>query len=222
MTRPDQPDLLARLRVLAVLELEVDQFIAEQVAAARVGQVSWDAIAEAVGVARPTAWRRWNPGIEDPRPTRPQRRDAGRLELTGDSLRAVRWVADRLVERVEGHQDAHPWSTATRAALNKLSLKYEATSVEARETEYRVREHRAVITCVEPGINSPGVCTWCCAPTATRCCPGRHPRRPGSPPPTCPAPVGVPPQPTCSHSSADTCLRAPPEHDGEAVNGEPD
>ena len=156
MTRPDQPDLLARLRVLAVLELEVDQFIAEQVAAARVGQVSWDAIAEAVGVARPTAWRRWNPGIEDPRPTRPQRRDAGRLELTGDSLRAVRWVADRLVERVEGHQDAHPWSTATRAALNKLSLKYEATSVEARETEYRVREHRAVITCVEPGINSPG------------------------------------------------------------------
>jgi len=149
-------DLFYELRALAALELELDHLVAEKVGAARRAGLPWDDIAQAVGVSRPSAWRRWKTVVDDPRPTRPMRRDAGQLLLTGEATRAAQQVIAELAQRLTNRQDSHPWSGAVRVALDQLSLKYDVVQRNAREIEYRVRTVRLQITCLEPSSASPG------------------------------------------------------------------
>lgn len=152
----ERDDLFHELRVLAALELELDHFVAEKVGAARRAGLPWDAIAQAVGVSRPSAWRRWKTVVNDPRPTRPLRRDAAQLLLTGEATRAAQRLTTELAQRLTNRQDNHPWSGAVRLALDQLSLSYEVVQRDAREIEYRVRTVRLQITCLEPSSASPG------------------------------------------------------------------
>lgn len=149
-------DLFYELRALAALELELDQLVAEKVGAARRAGLPWDAIAQAVGVSRPSAWRRWKTVVDDPRPTRPMRRDAGQLLLTGEATRAAQRLTAELAQRLTNRQDSHPWSGAVRVALDRLSLRHDVVQRNAREIEYRVRTVRLQITCLEPSSASPG------------------------------------------------------------------
>ncbi len=151
-------DLFYELRALAALELELDQLVAEKVGAARRAGLPWDAIAQAVGVSRPSAWRRWKIVVDDPRPTRPMRRDAGQLLLTGEAIHAAQRLTAELAQRLTNRQDSHPWSGAVRVALDRLSLRHDVPVVQrnAREIEYRVRTVRLQITCLEPTSASPG------------------------------------------------------------------
>lgn len=148
-------DLFYELRALAALELELDHLVAEKVGAARRAGLPWDAIAQAVGVSRPSAWRRWKTVVDDPRPTRPMRRD-GQLLLTGEATRAAQRLTAELAQRLTNRQDSHPWSGAVRVALDRLSLRYDVTQRHAREIEYRVRTVRLQITCLEPSSAGPG------------------------------------------------------------------
>ncbi|GAA5133861.1 helix-turn-helix domain-containing protein [Pseudonocardia adelaidensis] len=144
------------LRALAVLELELDQLVAHKVAAAKKAGLSWDEIAQASGVSRPSVWRRWKDGVDDPRPTRPARRDASRLLLTGAAAAVVHRLTDELATRAVGRKDDHPWSGAVRVALNRLSKTYEVTQRGAREIEFRLHGTRIQVTCLEPGSDGPG------------------------------------------------------------------
>lgn len=78
--------LFYELRALAALELELDLLVAEKVGAAQREGLSWVTIAQAIGVSRPSAWRQWHAVVDDPRPTRPRRGDAGQLLLTGEAI----------------------------------------------------------------------------------------------------------------------------------------
>ena len=149
-------DLFHELRALAALELELDHLVAEKVGAARRAGLPWDTIAQAVGVSRPSAWRRWKTVVDDPRPTRPMRRDAGQLLLTGKATRAAQRLTAELAQRLTNRQDSHPWSGAVRIALDRLSLRYDVEQRNAREIEYRVRTVRLQITCLEPSSAGPG------------------------------------------------------------------
>jgi hypothetical protein len=144
------------LRALAVLELELDQLLAQKVAAAKKAGLSWDAIAEASGVSRPSAWRRWKDVVDDPRPTRPARRDASRLLLTSAAAAVVQRLATDLANRAMDRKNDHPWSGAVRVALKRLSKTYEVTQRGAREIEYRLHGTRVQVTCLEPGSEGPG------------------------------------------------------------------
>jgi hypothetical protein len=143
-------EMLAELRALAALELELDQLFSERVVRARQCDVSWDLIAEAVGVAKPTAWRRWKRVEDDARPSRAERRSKPRIVLDAGQARAARTLVDLLFERATATRNDRPWATATRAALDELGLQFESTAVDARETEFRVKSHRLMITCAEP------------------------------------------------------------------------
>lgn len=144
------------LRALAVLELELDQLVSAKVAAARRAGLSWDVIAQASGVSRPSAWRRWKDVVDDPRPTRPARGDASRLLLTGAAVAVVQRLTTELADRATGRKNDHPWSGAVRVALQRLSRTYEVTQRGAREIEFRLPGARVQITCLEPGSDGPG------------------------------------------------------------------
>lgn len=152
----NEDDLFYELRALAALELELDHLVAEKVGAAHHAGLSWGAIAQAVGVSRPSAWRRWKTVVDDPRPTRPMRRDAAQLLLTGEATRAAQRLTAELAQRLTNRQDDHPWSGAVRVALDRLSLRYDIVKRNAREIEYRLRAVRLQITCLEPSSASPG------------------------------------------------------------------
>jgi hypothetical protein len=143
-------DLFYELRALAALELELDHLVAEKVGEARRAGLPWDAIAQAAGVSRPSAWRRWKTVVDDPRPTRPLRRDAGQLLLTGEATHAAQRLTAHLAQRLTSRQDSHPWSSAVRVALDRLSLRYDVVQRDAREIEYRLRTVRLQITSLEP------------------------------------------------------------------------
>lgn len=150
-------DIFLELRALAALELELDLLVAEKVAAARhaTPPLSWDAIADAAGVSRPSAWRRWNAVVDDPRPTRPLRRNTGQL-LSFEASAVVGRLTVELARRTTSRQDSHPWSHAVRVALDRSQRLFEVVQRNARETEYRVRGTRLQITCLEPGETGPG------------------------------------------------------------------
>lgn len=151
----DSP-LLQQLRALAALELELDLLVAEKVGEARRAGLSWDQVAEAAGVSRPSAWRRWSKVVDDARPTRPLRRDAHHLLLTPDQIQTGQHLIDVLAARLVNQQDSHPWSGAVRLALSRLSLRYEVHQRGVEETEYHVPEKRLQIKCYEPGSTGPG------------------------------------------------------------------
>lgn len=148
--------LFYELRALAALELELDHLVAEKVGAAKRAGLSWDIIAQAVGVSRPSAWRRWKTVVDDPRPTRPMRGDASQLLLTGEATLAAQRLTAELAQRLTNRQDSHPWSGAVRIALDRLSLRYDVEQRNAREIEYRIRTARLQITCLEPSSASSG------------------------------------------------------------------
>jgi hypothetical protein len=149
-------DNVHELRALAILELELDQLVAHKVAAAKKAGLTWDQIAEASGVSRPSAWRRWKDVVDAPRPTRPARRDASRLLLTGAAAAAVRRLTSELADRAMDRKNDHPWSGAVRVALKRMSKTYEVTQRDAREIEFRLHGTRVQITCIEPGSEGPG------------------------------------------------------------------
>lgn len=146
----NREEMLAELRALAALELELDQLLSERVVRARQHDVPWDVIAEAVGVAKPTAWRRWKRVEDDARPSRAERRAQPRIVLDAGQAQAARTLVDLLFKRVTATRNDRPWAAATRAALDELGLQFESAAVDARETEFRVKSHRLLIACAEP------------------------------------------------------------------------
>lgn len=151
----DSP-LFQQLRALAALELELDLLVAEKVGEARRVGLSWDQVAEAAGVSRPSAWRRWNKVIDDARPTRPLRRDARHLLLTPEQIQTGEHLTGILAARLANRQDSHPWSGTVRLALDRLSLRYEVRRRSVQETDYHVPEKRLQIKCYEPSSTGPG------------------------------------------------------------------
>lgn len=144
------------LTALAVMELELDRLVAEKVASARKAGLSWDDIATACGVSRPSAWRRWKDVVDDPHGTRPARRDAARLVLTEQASATAHQLADELASRLVNRPDDRPWSAAVRTALDRMSRKYDVVQRGPMEMEYRVRGTRLQITCLEPTSAGPG------------------------------------------------------------------
>lgn len=144
------------IRALAALEVELDQLLSERVMEARRMKVPWERIAEAAGVAKPTAWRRWKPLEDDARPSRAQRRTGPALVLNQGQAVAARSLADQLVRRVTTPREARPWAKAVRAALDELKLPYESSVVDSGETEFRVKSRRLLITSGEPEENWSG------------------------------------------------------------------
>jgi hypothetical protein len=145
-----------RLRALAAFEVELDEFIAEQVGEARRAGLPWDDVARAMGMSRPSAWRRWKSSEEDPRPTRPLRRDVHRLTLESADFKVVQELTSELADRVTSPQKRRPWARAVRAALESQRFAFDVVQRDARETEYRVRQARLQITCLEATQQSKG------------------------------------------------------------------
>jgi hypothetical protein len=146
------------LRALAALELELDLLISQQVAAARKAKVPWDTIADAMGVAGPTAWRRWNDVVDYPRPTRPRRKAAEHLTLEPHAEEAVRKWTDELRKRLTDRQVARPWAAAVRRALDRQRWRYEIRELDRSrgESEFWVRDEPLLIQCKEPGPGNGG------------------------------------------------------------------
>lgn len=144
------------LTALAVMELELDRMVAEKVAAAREAGLTWDEIAKACGVSRPSAWRRWKDVVDEPHSTRPARRDAALLVLGGVARGTARRLADELATRLVDRHDDRPWSTAVRKALTQMARKYEVVQRGPGEIEFRLRGTRLQITCLEPTSAGPG------------------------------------------------------------------
>ena len=143
----NSPDF-SELRALAMMEIELDRLIAQRVVDAVRSGMSWEEVATAVGVAKPTAWRRWKPIVDDPRPTRAGRRAATDLLLTADATAVVERLARSLTEAVRARQDGYPLATAVRRVLTSRQQKFDSER-RGIETEFRLRGSRLRVTSVE-------------------------------------------------------------------------
>lgn len=147
-----------QLRMLAALELELELLFAEKVAEARQTGLAWDVIAAAVGVSRPSAWRRWKPVVDDPRTKRPIRRDGREFTLSERDEQSVRDLTDALVKRVISRRERHPYSSAVRASLDQLKQTYEVRRLDSQESHFQVRGdregHQILVACLEPNYTS--------------------------------------------------------------------
>ena len=102
-----EPDPHQRLKAITALREELDDLEAQAVRGAIHGGSSWSQVAEALGITKQSAHRRYAKRMNDPTPApRPVAKAPERMVVTGRSRRAVR--AARAAARALGHAEVDP------------------------------------------------------------------------------------------------------------------
>src|SRR5664280_2151774 len=144
-------DFASQLRALAVLEQELDAFIAKKVASAKEAGLSWQDIARVMGLSQPAAWRRWHSIVDEPRSTRARRGGASPVLRDENEKSAALQLTEELLSDLLDRKDDRPWATAVHNALIRLRLRADVQRKKSTgETVYFVREPGLVIVCAEP------------------------------------------------------------------------
>jgi hypothetical protein len=151
-------EAFAQLRALRALEVELDRFFTETVTDARNANMSWDEVADAVSVGRPTAWRRWKNGLDSQRVLQ---RNVDDLKLDSLAREQVRHMAGDLANRVLNATSSRPWAIAVRTVLNQLRVRYEWSRPSDLRTKYQLAgddlgDNEIIIDCIEPSSDGPG------------------------------------------------------------------
>jgi hypothetical protein len=161
---PAQERSRLRLRALAVLEDELTLLFVKKVADAT-KLLTWEQIAEATGVTKQAAWRRWRSLIEDPSKLR-TKRDSDKLrakmldkheeQLTGEDCQVVIAMTEDLARGVIVGHDDRPWSNALRRVLRRRGLAYMARQEGAIETHFFVTGTNLFLAAVEQADDQAG------------------------------------------------------------------
>jgi hypothetical protein len=163
-TRPTPAQLRCQLRALAVLEDELSMLFVQKVAAAT-KVLSWEEIADATGVTKQAAWRRWKALVNDPSTLR-RKRDVDGLrakmvdestdQLSDDNEQAVLAVTEELARRLIVGRDDRPWSNALRRVLHRRGLAHTARQESAVETHFFVSGMNLFLATVEQAGDQAG------------------------------------------------------------------